>query len=131
MDVLGFAPRKWYAVGFCLGTIAGLVTIWLGSGFVGSPAVGVYGFVAGTIYNFATQLNFIFGYGDCLDVVASRAIGGIVGNVRRHSHSSFSCIKLMRIFAADMHGALHTILIAGLSSTTAIHCGWFDHQWIL
>ena len=73
--------RKWSAVGFCSGAIAGLVAITPGSGFVGSPAAVAYGFLAGTICNFATQLKFIFGYDDCLDIFASHAIGGIVGNV--------------------------------------------------
>ena len=38
--------------------------------------------MAGTLCNFATQLKYIFGYDDTLDIFASHAIGGIVGNVR-------------------------------------------------
>ncbi|KAH8104419.1 ammonium transporter [Phellopilus nigrolimitatus] len=94
--------RKWSAVGFCSGAIAGLVAITPGSGFVGSPAAVAYGFLAGTICNFATQLKFIFGYDDCLDIFASHAIGGIVGN---SSVAAFDGI-------ADIPG------------------GWFDHHWI-
>ena len=45
-------------------------------------AAVLFGFMAGTVCNFATQLKFIFGYDDCLDIFASHAIGGIVGNVR-------------------------------------------------
>lgn len=60
--------KKWSAVGFCSGAIAGLVAITPGSGFVGSPAAVLYGFMAGTVCNFATQLKFVFGYDDCLDV---------------------------------------------------------------
>jgi Amt family ammonium transporter len=60
--------RKWSAVGFCSGAIAGLVAITPASGFVGSPASVVFGVVAGTVCNFATQLKFVFGYDDCLDV---------------------------------------------------------------
>lgn len=37
--------------------------------------------MAGTICNFATQLKFYLHYDDCLDIFASHAIGGIVGNV--------------------------------------------------
>jgi Amt family ammonium transporter len=37
--------------------------------------------MAGTVCNFATQLKFVFGYDDCLDIFASHGIGGILGNV--------------------------------------------------
>lgn len=60
--------KKWSAVGFCSGAIAGLVAITPGSGFVNSPAAVLYGVMAGTICNFATQLKFVFRYDDCLDV---------------------------------------------------------------
>ncbi|KAL0947810.1 hypothetical protein HGRIS_013882 [Hohenbuehelia grisea] len=73
--------RKWSTVGFCSGAIAGLVAITPGSGYVGAPAAVLFGFMAGTICNFATQLKFLFGYDDTLDVFASHAIGGVVGNL--------------------------------------------------
>jgi Amt family ammonium transporter len=60
--------RKWSAVGFCSGAISGLVAITPGSGFVGAPAAVLFGFMAGTVCNFATQLKFIFKYDDTLDV---------------------------------------------------------------
>lgn len=60
--------RKWSAVGFCSGAIAGLVAITPGSGFVGAPAAVLFGFMAGTVCNFATQLKFLFKYDDTLDV---------------------------------------------------------------
>lgn len=60
--------RKWSAVGFCSGAIAGLVAITPGSGFVGAPASVLFGFMAGTVCNFATQLKFVFKYDDTLDV---------------------------------------------------------------
>jgi Ammonium Transporter Family len=60
--------RKWSAVGFCSGAIVGLVAITPGSGFVGAPASVLFGVVAGTVCNFATQLKFIFDFDDTLDV---------------------------------------------------------------
>jgi Amt family ammonium transporter len=82
--------KKWSAVGFCSGAIAGLVAITPGSGFVGSrmffpekkknstthnslftlrlAAAVLFGFMAGTVCNFATQLKFFAGYDDSLDV---------------------------------------------------------------
>jgi hypothetical protein len=68
--------RKWSAVGFCSGAIAGLVAITPASGFVGAREFGLstayhgelilrlaiaaalaFGAAAGTFCNFATQLK--------------------------------------------------------------------------
>lgn len=90
--------RKWSAVGFCSGAICGLVAITPASGFVGSrkwllwiqgcdahrfhtASALVFGFMAGTVCNFATQLKFALGYDDTLDIFATHGIGGVVGNV--------------------------------------------------
>jgi len=102
--------RKWSAVGFCSGAIAGLVAITPGSGFVGSPAAVLFGFMAGTLCNFATQLKFVFGYDDCLDIFASHAIGGMIGNI------------LTGLFAQAS--------IAGADGITFIPGGWLDHNYI-
>ncbi|KAI0635026.1 ammonium transporter [Trametes polyzona] len=121
--------RKWSAVGFCSGAIAGLVAITPASGYVGSrtlisfvsyariltpvfpPAASVlFGFMAGTLCNFATQLKFIFGYDDCLDIFASHAIGGVIGNV------------LTGLFAQKS--------VAGFDGITDIPGGWLDHHYI-
>ncbi|KAG1722707.1 ammonium transporter AmtB-like domain-containing protein [Suillus lakei] len=101
--------RKWSVVGFCSGAISGLVAITPGSGFVGSPAAVLFGFMAGTVCNFATQLKFIFGYDDTLDIFASHAIGGIVGNV------------LTGLFAQAS--------VAGADGITTIPGGWLDHNY--
>ncbi|TDL17525.1 ammonium transporter [Rickenella mellea] len=102
--------KKWSAVGFCSGAVAGLVAITPGSGFVGSPAAVAYGVAAGTICNFATQLKFLFHYDDCLDIFASHAIGGVVGN----------------IFTAFFAQAS----VAGFDGTTVIPGGWLDRHWV-
>jgi Amt family ammonium transporter len=102
--------RKWSAVGFCSGAIAGLVAITPGSGFVGSPAAVLFGFMAGTLCNFATQLKFLIGYDDSLDVFASHAIGGVIGNL------------LTALFAQKS--------VAGFDGFTVIDGGWLDHHYI-
>ncbi|KAJ3751823.1 ammonium transporter [Lentinula raphanica] len=102
--------RKWSAVGFCSGAIAGLVAITPGSGFVGAPAAVLFGFMAGTVCNFATQLKFVFGYDDTLDIFASHAVGGVVGNV------------LTGLFAQAS--------VAGFDGITEIPGGWLDHNYI-
>jgi len=101
--------KKWSAVGFCSGAIAGLVAITPGSGFVGSPAAVLYGFLAGTVCNFATQLKFVFRYDDCLDIFASHAIGGIIGNL------------LTGLFAQTS--------VAAADGSAPIPGGWLDHNY--
>ena len=83
--------RKWSAVGFCSGAIAGLIAITPASGFVSSgafllsvlrkkyhnllqlfvlliaPAI-LCGGLAGTSCYFATQLKYLLGFDDALDV---------------------------------------------------------------
>ncbi|KAF9447561.1 ammonium transporter [Macrolepiota fuliginosa MF-IS2] len=102
--------RKWSAVGFCSGAIAGLVAITPASGFVGAPAAVLFGAAAGTACNFATQLKFIFGYDDALDIFASHGIGGMVGNV------------LTALFAQSS--------VADFDGITSISGGWLDHHYI-
>ncbi|PCH45136.1 ammonium transporter [Wolfiporia cocos MD-104 SS10] len=102
--------RKWSTVGFCSGAIAGLVAITPGSGFVGSPAAVLFGFMAGTVCNFATQLKFYFGYDDCLDIFASHAIGGVVGNV--------------------LTGLFTQASVANFDKVTVIAGGWLDHHYV-
>lgn len=46
-----------------------------------SAAAVLFGVMSGTVCNFATQLKFTLGYDDTLDIFASHAIGGVVGNV--------------------------------------------------
>ncbi|KZP14478.1 ammonium transporter [Athelia psychrophila] len=102
--------KKWSAVGFCSGAIAGLVAITPASGFVGSPAAVLFGVAAGTICNFATQLKFFFHYDDALDIFASHAIGGVVGNV------------LTGIFAQKS--------VAAFDGVSVIGGGWLDGHFI-
>ncbi|KAG6917752.1 hypothetical protein DXG01_001290 [Tephrocybe rancida] len=102
--------KKWSAVGFCSGAIAGLVAITPGSGFVGAPAAVAFGFLAGTACNFATQLKFVLGYDDTLDIFASHAVGGAVGNI------------LTALFAQSS--------VAGFDGFTVIPGGWLDHHYI-
>lgn len=102
--------RKWSAVGFCSGAIAGLVAITPGSGFVGAPAAVAFGVAAGTLCNFATQLKFIFGYDDTLDIFASHGIGGMVGNVCTAFFAQAS--------------------VAGADGIAVIKGGWIDHHWL-
>ncbi|TFK69361.1 hypothetical protein BDN72DRAFT_796630, partial [Pluteus cervinus] len=77
---------------------ASLVAITPGSGCVGIRTYSVlFGFCAGTFCNVATQLKFLLGVDDTLDIFASHAIGGVVGNVltglfTQHSVAAYDAI---------------------------------------
>ncbi|KAL5514519.1 hypothetical protein ACEPAG_1835 [Sanghuangporus baumii] len=102
--------RKWSAGGFCSGAIYGLVAITPGSGIVGALAAIAFGVLSGTACDFATQLKFIFGYNETLDIFAVHASGGNVGNI---------CTAL---FAQAS--------VAGFDGITEIDGGWFYHHWV-
>ena len=92
----------------------------------------MFGVLGGTVCNFATQLKFLLGYDDALDVIniililkllgeltkknpfkqifATHAIGGVVGNI------------LTGIFAQSS--------VAGFDGYTVIPGGWLDHHYI-
>ncbi|KAG6815036.1 hypothetical protein H0H87_005700 [Tephrocybe sp. NHM501043] len=88
------------------GTAALAISIFLGK----RPASVAFGFLGATACNFATQLKFIAGYDDTLDIFASHAIGGVVGNI------------LTALFAQSS--------VAGFDGFTVIPGGWFDHHYI-
>ena len=73
--------RKWSAVGFCSGVVAGLVAITPGSGYVPAWSAVIYGVVAGCACNYGTKIKFWLGIDDALDIFAVHAIGGCVGNL--------------------------------------------------
>lgn len=73
--------RKWSAVGFCSGVVAGLVAITPGSGFVPAWSAIVFGVVGGAACNYATKVKFFLGIDDALDIFAVHAVGGLVGNL--------------------------------------------------
>ncbi|OCF30761.1 amt family ammonium transporter [Kwoniella heveanensis CBS 569] len=102
--------RKYSAVGFCSGAISGLVGITPAAGFVGAPAAVAIGFVTAVACNFATQLKFLIRVDETLDVFASHAIGGMVGNV------------LTGLFAQAS--------VAAFDGITEIPGGWFDRNWV-
>jgi len=101
--------RRWTMVGFCSGTIAGLVAATPSSGYIYPWASVIVGILSGALCNFATQLKSLLQIDDALDLFAEHAIGGIVG------------LMLNSFFASKT--------IAALDGTTSIAGGWIDHNW--
>lgn len=73
--------RKWSLVGWCSGTISGLVAATPASGFIPPWASILLGIVTGICCNFATKVKFLVRIDDSLDVFAEHAVGGMVGLV--------------------------------------------------
>ncbi|CAO3623936.1 unnamed protein product [Cunninghamella echinulata] len=102
--------RKFSALGFCSGAVAGLVAITPASGFVGpGPAVAI-GFLGAVACNFAVHLKDMLNYDDAVDVFAVHGVGGYVGSV------------LTGIFTESY--------IANLDGITEIDGGWMNHNWM-
>ncbi|KAI9321516.1 ammonium transporter AmtB-like domain-containing protein [Dichotomocladium elegans] len=102
--------RKFSALGFCSGAVAGLVAITPASGFVGpAPSVAI-GFIGAVFCNLAVRLKHYLNYDDAADVFAVHGVGGYVGSV------------LTGLFAESY--------IAGLDGATVINGGWMDHNWV-
>jgi len=70
---------KWSMVGWCSGTISGLVAATPASGFIPPWASIILGVVAGTICNFGTKFKYWVGIDDTMDVFAEHGIAGIIG----------------------------------------------------
>ncbi|KAJ6604260.1 ammonium transporter [Mycena vulgaris] len=102
--------RRWSMVGFCSGTIAGLVAATPSSGFVPPWASVVIGVVSGTLCNFATKVKFLVGIDDALDLFAEHAVGGMVG-----------------LLANGLFASANIISLDGVN--TSISGGWLDHNW--
>lgn len=71
--------KKWSLVGWCSGTISGLVAATPASGVITPWASVILGIVTGIACNFGTKVKFWLRIDDALDVFAEHAIGGIVG----------------------------------------------------
>ncbi|KAI0651512.1 ammonium transporter [Trametes meyenii] len=102
--------RKWSMVGFCSGTIAGLVAATPASGYVPQWAAFVMGIVVGAVSNYSTKLKYLLRIDDALDLCAEHAIGGMLG-------------LLFNALFAD------SAIIALDGVNTAANGGWLNHHW--
>jgi len=102
--------RRWTMVGFCSGTIAGLVAATPSSGYVQLWSSAVIGVVAGAVCNFATKVKFLVRVDDALDLFAEHAVGGMIG-----------------LFFSGLFGRQKIIALDGVN--TSVRGGWVDHNW--
>ncbi|CAL8148012.1 unnamed protein product [Orchesella dallaii] len=97
--------KKFSAMGFCAGAVAGLVCITPGCGYVSPASAIAFGFFGAVSCNFALNLKHWLNYDDALDVFAVHGVGGIVGNI------------LTGVFAQKEFGG-------------EIEGGWLDGHWM-
>lgn len=71
--------RKWSMVGWCSGTISGLVAATPASGIITLWGSVILGIVTGIVCNFATKIKFWIKIDDSMDVFAEHAVAGILG----------------------------------------------------
>ncbi|PFH54744.1 hypothetical protein AMATHDRAFT_286 [Amanita thiersii Skay4041] len=101
--------RRWSMVGFCSGTIAGLVAATPSSGYIYPWSSVLVGVLSGTLCNFATKVKFLLHIDDALDLFAEHAVGGIVG------------LLVNALFTSST--------ITSLDGTSTISGGWIDRNW--
>ncbi|KAJ3067938.1 hypothetical protein HDU98_008879 [Podochytrium sp. JEL0797] len=100
--------KKFSAIGFCTGAVAGLATITPGSGFV-QPGVGlIYGMAASIVCFYAVNLMHYMQVDDSLDVTAVHGVGGALGMVLTGICASYSVTDV---------------------DTATSSAGWIDHVW--
>ncbi|KAK0506013.1 ammonium transporter [Armillaria luteobubalina] len=102
--------RRWSMVGFCSGTIAGLVAATPSSGYIHPWAALVVGVVSAAICNLATKVKFLLRIDDALDLFAEHAVGGMVG-----------------LILTAFFGDSEVIALDGIN--TAASGGWMDRNW--
>ncbi|KAG8883716.1 hypothetical protein FRB97_006027 [Tulasnella sp. 331] len=71
--------HKYTMVGFCSGTIAGLVAATPSSGFIPPWASVILGIVAGVCCNYATKIKHWIRVDDALDLFGEHGIAGMLG----------------------------------------------------
>lgn len=71
--------HKYTMVGFCSGTIAGLVAATPTSGFIPLWASIVLGIVSGVCCNYATKIKHWVSVDDALDILSEHGVAGMIG----------------------------------------------------
>jgi Amt family ammonium transporter len=105
--------RKWSMVGWCSGTISGLVAATPASGFITPWASIILGVVSGAVCNFATKVKFWVKIDDSLDVFAEHGVAGMLG-----------------LLANGLFSATYIIGLDGVNADASLYPGgWIKHNW--
>ncbi|KAF3480318.1 ammonium transporter MeaA [Arthroderma uncinatum] len=110
--------RKWSMVGWCSGTISGLVAATPASGFIPPWASVILGIVTGCVSNYSTKLKYWMGIDDSMDVFAEHGVAGIVG------------LLFNALFGSDAIVGLDGVSVGAKNPTTGTAVGgWIIHNY--
>lgn len=110
--------RKWSMVGWCSGTISGLVAATPASGFITPWASVVLGIVTGIVCNYATKVKYWIKIDDSMDVFAEHGVAGIIG------------LLFNALFASDDIIGLDGVNTGSTNPTTGTaQGGWIIHNY--
>ncbi|KAI9750325.1 MAG: hypothetical protein M4579_006520 [Chaenotheca gracillima] len=105
--------RKWSMVGWCSGTISGLVAATPASGFITPWASVVLGIVTGVVVNFSTKIKYLIRIDDSMDVFAEHGIAGMIG-----------------LIFNGLFGAPYIIGLDGVNTGSSTYAGgWVNHNY--
>ncbi len=113
-----YTKTKPTAIGFCIGAVAGLVTITPAAGFVSLSSAISFGLISGALCNFAAMtIKEKLKLDDTLDVFACHGLGGIIGSILTPIFAS----KAVNPAGADgLLAGNSAPLIANLAGTGAV-----------
>lgn len=103
--------KKWSMVGWCSGTISGLVAATPASGFIPPWAAVILGITTGVVSNFSTKIKYWLRIDDSMDVFAEHGIAGMVG-----------------LIFNGFFGANYIVGLDGVNTNLG-YGGWVDHKW--
>jgi Amt family ammonium transporter len=110
--------RKWSMVGWCSGTISGLVAATPASGFIPPWASVILGIVTGIVCNYATKVKYWIKIDDSMDVFAEHGVAGIIG------------LLFNALFASDDIIGLDGVNTGATNPTTGTaQGGWIIHNY--
>lgn len=110
--------RKWSMVGWCSGTISGLVAATPASGFITTWGSVVLGITTAVICNYATKIKYWIRIDDSMDVFAEHGVAGMVG------------LMFNALFGADYIIGLDGVNTGLENATTGTFAGgWLNHNY--
>ncbi|KIN00705.1 hypothetical protein OIDMADRAFT_42507 [Oidiodendron maius Zn] len=110
--------RKWSMVGWCSGTICGLIMSTSSAGLITAWGSVIMGIVTGIVCNYAGKVKTLLRIDDSMDVFAQHGVGGIIG------------LLANAFFASDVIISLDGVNVGLQNPTTGtLQGGWINHNY--
>jgi Amt family ammonium transporter len=118
--------HKWGMVGFCTGTIVGLIAATPASGFIPPWAAVIMGIASGALCNVATKIKFRLKIDDAVDIFAAHGIGGIIGLLFNAFFSDRDIIALDGVSTSNDNSFIKRLVIQ-----SAYICATFGYTFVV